>query len=233
MQIIESTDWGVRSARLSFRHPAGGKTVVLFPMIHVGEPSFYTAVYTDAFSQGAVLVEGVKSPITTRVTRSYRWIEGAKNIGLIVQPKYPSPEHCQAKIIQADLSAQEFTAVWREVPLWQRALIYVVAPLMGLDRRWFGSREKIAKGLSLEDAESQKELLNWSAETAFLDRAVLHARDERLIERLREQIADPSEAPASIAVVYGARHMRAVLRELTTVQGFACVGADWMMVFSL
>ncbi len=231
MQIVESTRWGVRAARLSFREAAGGRTVTLFPMLHVGEPAFYAAVYGDAFSHDIVLIEGVNSPITKRITRSYRWLAGSAKLNLVIQPPYPPAGAPGTAIVHADLSPDEFRLGWLGVPLWLRLLAYVAAPCIGLKRRWFGTREKLAAGLTMDDAATQKELLSWSEETAFLDRAILQARDARLVERLGEQLKG-AEPTTSIAVVYGAAHMRAVLRELTR-RGYACVGAEWMTVFAI
>ena len=78
-----------------------------------------------------------------------------------------------------------------------------------------------------------KELLNWSPETVALTAAILDARDERLISRLREQLDEPSNESKRLAVVYGADHMRAVLRELTKSRGFYAQHGDWLTIFSL
>src|SRR5262249_28891788 len=146
----------------------------LFPMLHVGESVFFQTVFTDAFSHDVVLVEGVRSPVTRRVTRSYRWIEGSKRINLVVQPPYPSQASCRARIVHADLSIEEFAEVWRKIPCWQRAFIYVVAPAIGAWRRWFGSRQTLAKRLSLDDLPGREEILNLNPETVALERAILH-----------------------------------------------------------
>jgi hypothetical protein len=90
MQFIEPSVMGVRSARLSFASPRSSARVTLFPMAHVGEPAFYQATYADALAHDVVLFEGVRSPITTRITRSYRWLVGSRAMaGLVVQPTFP------------------------------------------------------------------------------------------------------------------------------------------------
>lgn len=225
MQIIESSNWGVRSARLTFRHPITDQTVTLFPMIHVAEAAFYDRVFRDANAHDAVLIEGVDSPITKRVTRSYRWI--GERLGLVVQPRHPRSGG--AVVVHADLSGEAFEELWAGLPRWQRWLIAAVAPVMGLHRRWFVTREMIAAQLGMDDARSRKELLEWSPETALLHRVILDARDARLLEVLAEQLA----VHRSIAVVYGAAHMRAVIRELTQRRGFVSAEGDWMLVFAL
>ena len=139
MQFVEVSMLGVRSARLTFAGRTSSARVTLFPMVHVGEPAFYEATYADALRHEVVLIEGVRSPITTRVTRSYRWLVGSQAMaGLVVQPRFPT-EGGRARIVHADLTAEEFAREWATVPLWLRATIYVLAPLIGLQRRWFST----------------------------------------------------------------------------------------------
>ncbi len=202
-------------------------------MIHIGETEFYRAVYDDAFAHDVVLVEGVRSPITTRVTRAYRWMAGSKRLGgLVVQPRAPALEERHARVVHADLSGEEFARVWKSVPFWLRALIYVAAPIFALRYRWFGTREMLAHSLSsLDDAPSMKELLSWTPERALFDKAVLEARDKRLVDTLGKELDNPRAGETRLAIVYGAGHMRAVLRELTGVRGFLPDHGEWLTVF--
>lgn len=88
----------------------------------------------------------------------------------------------------------------------------------------------LARRLSLEDLPRRHETLNLSPETAALDRAILHARDARLIERLGAQLDDSGSGVRRLAIVYGAGHMRAVLRELTG-RGYHVERGEWLTVF--
>jgi hypothetical protein len=202
-------------------------------MIHLGEAAFYDAVYRDACSHDAVLVEGVRSPVTTRVTRAYRWIEGAKHIALVVQPRHPDQSDSHAAIIHADLSGDEFERHWRKVPLHLRWAIYVGAPIYALYYRWFGSRRSLAKGHALDDLPSRNETLRWTPEHASLGEAILTERDKRLVEVMSEYLNAASAEPRRLAIVYGARHMRAIIKDLTHRRGFHCVDSEWMLVFPL
>ena len=228
MQILEASSLGLRSARIRLKRRGEGGSVTLFPMVHIGDADFYRLVYADAFSHDVVLSEGVDSPIVRHITRSYRWIKRSRMNNLIVQPQSPRQITCSAEIVASDLSPVEFEQAWRSVPLWLRAFVFFAAPIIGLRRRGL-TREQIAKGFSLEDAPSQQELVDWSPEAGMLYRVILELRDERLIEHLDRQIDLGSGK--SIAVVYGARHMRAVLRHLIGVRGFTCASADWLTVF--
>jgi hypothetical protein len=229
MQIVESTIFGLRAARISLRSRASPLQITLFPMVHVGEPEFYAKVYEDASAHDAVLIEGVRSPITKRVTRSYRWFVGSRRIDLALQPRFPTGT---TTVILADLSHAEFLEAWRKIPLWLRLAVYVAAPIVGLHRRWTATRASLAKGMSMDDALSRDELLDFSPEGGALAHAILDVRDDCLVGHLREQIAS-AEVETTLAVVYGAGHMRAVIRELTARHGYNVAAADWLTVFSL
>ncbi len=202
-------------------------------MIHLGERAFYDAVYKDACAHDAVLVEGVRSPVTTRITRSYRWIEKSKKIGLTLQPRHPQQSDCSARIIHADLSGPEFESLWRSVPLSTRLLLYVTAPIYGLLFRWFGTREALAKGHTLDDLTSREERLRWTAEGSAVGNVILTARDKHLVSVMDQYLDDPSAEPRRLAIVFGAGHMRAVIQALTKLRGFHLVDGDWMTIFEL
>lgn len=227
MQLLEASLWGLRSARICLTRPGEPLSVTLFPMVHIGERAFYDAVYPDASQHDVILAEGVDSPIARHITRSYRWISGSKISNLVVQPRLPRTGG--AEVIASDLSGAEFDAAWRQVPFWMRALLFVAAPFVGFRRRG-QTRQHIPQGLSLEDAASQKELVEWSPEAGLLDHVILDSRDRRLLMHLDQQL--DAGGSGSIAVVYGALHMRAVFRHLVHTRGFTSIETEWMTVFA-
>lgn len=231
MQILESSVLGLRAARLTFTSKESGRTVTLFPMVHIGIPEFYRQVYEDALAHDAVLIEGVRSPITTRITRSYRWIVGAKRLGLVVQPKLAETSDGRANIIHADLSHEEFTREWRRVPFHLRIALYLAAPVYGIYQRWFGTVEGLARGHSIDDVLGRDEALSWTPALGGISDALLVARDARLIERFSEVLAAPIEETRNVAVVYGGAHMRAVISELTRRREYVAGDTQWLTVF--
>lgn len=228
MQILESSMLGLRTARMVFRSPGSPVSVTLYPMVHVGDERFYKETYDEAFSHDVVLVEGVRSPVGRNLTRSYRWINFEK-LGLVLQPKSPPQEAVPARIVRADLTTEEFHREWRKVSLLLRAAFLFAAPLYGIHRRLFSSRQSLAHNMCLEDRKSADEILNWSPTFEPVTHSILHARDQRLIECMVDELDGSAEK--SVAVVYGARHIRAVLRELTR-RGFHCSDASWRTIFS-
>ena len=228
VQILEDSMLGLRTARMLFRHRDRPASVTLFPMVHVGEQAFYEATHTDAFSHDVTLVEGVKSPVVRHLTRSYRWID-FRRLGLVLQPKAPPQGEVASRIVHADLSTDEFHREWRRLPRLLRATIFLLAPWIGLRRRFAASRETLAHKMSLEDRRSSEEVLRWSVTTERLDRSIIEARDRRLLECLAAEL---DGAERRIAIVYGARHMRAVIRDLTG-RGFYCAESRWQTIFAL
>lgn len=231
MQILETSSLGLRSARLTFRKASSATSVTLFPMVHVGESEFFREAYQDAFSHDVVLVEGVRSSIVRNLTRSYRWID-FERLGLVLQPKTPASVTVTERIVAADLSTAEFERLWGIVPLRYRAAFFVFAPIYGIYLRLLGSREFIARRLSLDDLPSAEEYLSWNPALEGVNNAILHARDRRLIECLNAELNKATGGRQRIAVVYGAMHIRAVVRELAG-KGFACVDARWHSVITL
>ncbi len=233
MQIIESSILGVRSARLVLKHNTSKVTVILFPMIHVGEASFYTTVYADAFSHDYVLTEGVKSPVTRRLTRTYKWIVKKRGIGLCVQPAWPSQDDVSAKIVHADLSTEEFMNAWQEISLKMRFLIYIFSFIVAFRNRWFITRDKLARDASLDDLPSRDSYISWDPELSVMQQLIIDKRDQRLIEKLNTVLVECANVDTTIAVVYGARHMPAVISELCKKGGFHVSSSEWMTVYSM
>lgn len=148
----------------------------------------------------------------------------------MVQPKLSRVE-AGARVIHADLSHEEFVVHWRKVPFWLRLFVQIGAPLYGMRQTWSATRSSLARRTSLDDFQSRDKVLNWREDTAFLTRAILHARDGRLVEKLAEALADPSLR--RVAVVYGAAHIRAVLAQLLRKDGYRLGDMDWITIFSL
>ncbi len=229
MQILESSMMGLRSARMVFRSRESPVSITIYPMVHVGDRQFYKETYAEAFSHDVVLVEGVRSPVGRNLTRSYRWIN-LKALGLVGQPKAPPYDSVPARIVNADLTTEEFHREWRKVPLLLRAAFLFGAPLYGIFRRLSSSRQSLARDMCLEDRQSADEILDWSPKLEPVHHSILHARDKRLIERIAEELDGASEK--RVAVIYGARHMRAVVRELSK-RGFHCSEASWRTIISI
>lgn len=82
----------------------------------------------------------------------------------------------------------------------------------------------------MDQEPSLEDYLNRGPETAAIADVIIELRDKQLINVLGREIEDV-KGDRSIAVVYGASHMRALLKELTEVRRFAIRDTAWLTVF--
>lgn len=224
--------FGLRAVRAVFRRKDTPVEVTLFPMLHVGEERFYAEVYEDALQHDAVLYEGVGPLNGIHIAKAYRWMK-PERLQLVVQPKFPIAEsETVPRLVRADLGPEEFMREWRKVPLLQRIFVQVGAPIYGLLLRFTATRESLAKKRGKDDKMSGDEILDMFPAFEALKQCIVHSRDARLLEHLRSEIDSYGGAPKRIAIVYGAGHMRAVIRGLTGL-GYRCAEARWLSIFKL
>ncbi|MGW3122780.1 hypothetical protein ACWDBW_37655 [Streptomyces sp. NPDC001107] len=235
MQFIEVTGLaGVRSAVIRFTRPGSGLTFVIFPMVHLGEAAFYREV-AARLRRGCDLVvaEGVGegSPGADSLVASYRRLDGSERLGLVVQDI--DFEALGLPVVCPDMSGAQFQEGFRRLPLKERAMVATVVPAMTAGMRLLGTRRWLARHLAVEDLMSESE----EAVADFwpgLDDLVLRRRDRLLAKALTDldRAYAGRTAPFTIAVVYGAGHMRAAAETLTGL-GHHAADAEWITVFTL
>ncbi len=64
-----------------------------------------------------------------------------------------------------------------------------------------------------------------------ISRAMLDRRDRLLLDELGRIHAARSQEPITVAVVYGAEHMRAVVYGLLTAYGYRPRSGEWIPVY--
>lgn len=133
-------------------------------------------------------------------------------------------------VVSPDVSAREFADSWAAMPLPLRALVLVAAPIFGIGMALFGSRAFLGSFLELEDLPGREEIERADDD---LDRVLVDDRDRRLLDCLDRIHRDRCEEDIEVAVVYGARHMRAVVHVLGQRHRYFARDAEWMTVFTL
>jgi hypothetical protein len=243
VQIIEVSVTGVRSAVLRLTRRASPLQFEILPMVHIGEPAFYAAVTERLRRCDLIVAEGVGrrgSPgesvrsrwagrsAAAALTASYRIPAWFERSGLVKQNlKY---ETLGVPVCYPDMTGQQFATGWRAVPLRQRALAVVAAPMLGLERLAFGSRRALARRLELTDLDWHDEMLNADSMEDLL--ALLgEQRDRLLIAELDRIHRLRSHEVVTVAIVYGAEHVVPVLQGMRTLHGYRVRGAEWLTVF--
>jgi len=229
MQFVESSVAGVRAAYLRFSAGPSSAEVCLLPMIHVGTASYFAEVRRRLDGCDVVLFEGVRTFHSWLLTRSYAIATHRKRLGLVLQRDALRTASLKSPKIHADLSAAEFAAAWRDIPLFQRVAVMLLAPVYGFWIYCTGTRESIGRHLSTDDLESSKDLDRYEA-LPELEMAMSTRRDARLVQDLSSALKSHG-AGARIGVLYGAAHMRAVSRMLTAKHHYRVVESEWIKVF--
>jgi hypothetical protein len=232
VQFIEVTELtGVRSATITFSRPATALRFVIYPMVHLADARFYAQVSERLRQCDLVVVEGAgsRSVTASALSASYRWLEGSSRLALVVQRiDYRA---LGVPIVNPDITADEFDAGWRGLPLRQRLALFLVTPVYVLQMRLFGTRRFIAQYLA-EEEEGHVDRVFEDQGWEEMDELIMDRRDRLLVEAIRSIHQDRHAEPIVVGVVYGAAHMRAVVNALWTL-GYRPGDARWLTVFDL
>lgn len=227
MQILEVSIVGVRAAVITFGHPDSPLRFRLFPMAHCGRPAFYTEVVEQIGRTDLIVAEGRDQGssvgfahlLAARATRQ----EGS--LGLVHQ--------------NIDYAAVGVPVLWPDMPGGNpRPKVrnkHRIAGLSWLDVWiWFpvqlvmmtvGGRRHLLR--TFKDINDDTRL-----RMKMLTETLLHSRDRTLARTLREVHAERVHRPETVAVVYGAAHMPAVVRTLGKL-GYRPVHAGWLSVIDV
>jgi hypothetical protein len=200
-------------------------------MIHIADKAFYEDIAQRLDDCDLVLCEGVKSPTASLPTLSYRFCEKSPRLGLVSQ-KTMKLDHLEGRLIHADVSAKQFESRWSKLATWLRVILPLVVPLYGLYLRYFGTRADIARGLGMGLRKSRRDILADEEYEKVMD-VILDWRDRRLLDVIDKTLLENANTGISIAVLYGASHMRAVIHHLTGNLGYRITKAEWVTVFTL
>lgn len=230
MQIVEDSIVGVRTAVITLSRRETPLRFQLYPMIHIGDPGFYREVTRRLRDCDLIVAEGAPDTVVSRaLTMSYRLAH--RNKRMRVQTQSLDLLALGKRIVIPDVSAEDFEAGWQRVPLRYRALLMIAAPVYGLWLAAFGTRRWIGKHAALDDLKTNEETLAQSSDDA-LDDLLLNSRDKLLVEELLRIHDQHGDEPLTVAVVYGAQHMRAVARALNAMHGYRARDAEWVMVLA-
>lgn len=231
MQFIERSILGVRSAIWTLENPQKGHRVLLFPMIHVAQPSFYAEVSKRLSQCDVILYEGVSSKFSKRLTRAYMQLTRNPRLGLVGQREM-ALDHVKERLVRADIEGEAFDEHWRKLSFFNRFVLPVGAYFFGLYLRFFGTRRLMARHINTQMLESREDLL-LDDDARAIDEIVLERRDQHLIRVIDDQIAKQRDTTQVIGVVYGASHMRAVARHLVRNHDCHAQNGEWVTVFDL
>ncbi len=166
---------------------ADGKTILLVPMSHVGEPEFYRSLAQGFPTNSAILMEGVtdtQNLLTNRIT--YRRM--ASSLGLAPQEKQFKPNPTQ--MVWADIDVAQF----KNTTMDFLNLVMLIH----------------SKGLSVPNLML---LMQYPQPPDFerqLFNDLVNKRNQHLVEVVQEQLGQEN----NLIVPWGAAHMPGIAREI-------------------
>lgn len=207
--------------RTAMSHPDHGLRVTLYPVFHVGSPSFYSALSEDLGRFRVFLLEGVR----WRGWRGPLYDLAARNLGLVTQGdnlRFPP----DAERLPLDMTETEFAQEARGLPIHWRLLLWLLRPILWAVTSTEAGRHKVWNSFSKQSYV--RDVRNIEGP---LDGLIKTKRDRAMSDRLREFVQDPRRIKqgSPVAVVAGAAHMPALYLALRDC-GFEKGSVRWFEV---
>jgi hypothetical protein len=230
MQLVEVSITGVRSAVITLEAAGTPLRIVLFPMVHVGTPGYYSAVTARLAGCGLIVAEGVRRPpVSVRaLTLAAALVSRRRRLGLTEQDiDYAA---AGVPVVWPDMSGREFRRHWSSVPVLHRLAVLLLAPPFAVASALLGTRRTIGRYLTQDDLPSfQDEQV--SQLSPGLTQVIVDERDTLLTDCLAAICRDHAAERMDVAVVWGAGHMPAVTRELYRQFGYRPRSGEWLTIF--
>ncbi|HEU5473365.1 MAG TPA: hypothetical protein VFV67_22205 [Actinophytocola sp.] len=231
MQIIENSIIGTRSAVLRLKHRNTPLQFLIFPMVHVASPRFYAEVAERLRRCDLLVIEGVRgrSLWGWAFTLSYRIMPLNRRSGLVVDNiPYMS---LGVPLINPDVTVDELARGWKVMPLRYRLLLWCVLPAVVAGRMFGGRRSLLSRDVEVSDLPSESEEAFQDSDVGeHFERMFGGSRDQLLLDTLTEIHGTRSGEPIVVAIVYGARHVPAIVRGLGDRLGYRVGSAEWLTV---
>jgi hypothetical protein len=219
MQFIESSVVGVRSSVLTLARRESPMRFRLFPMVHVGDRSFYEQVTVRLRSCAIIVAEGApagSAPVQERMARIR--LDGRVD-----------------QIVALDLDALAIPVFWEQAPRppesrGERLTATAADSAGAVALRLLGRYGDPLRVPNLDEADDHDD--RWAEGRAgrWLRDRVVDRRDDALTRRLTALHEEHHERPFTVAVVYGAGHMPAVVEHLRGRFGYRVEQAEWLTV---
>jgi hypothetical protein len=202
---------------------------VIFPMLHVASPTFYSQVRIRLRECDLIVMEGIrgKSVGVSTLTLAYRFTPRRRRNGLQEQrEELLLPE--SVPVINPDVTAAEAIADLKTLPRSTYVLLMVAAPAMGLVFALRGPRALLDEDLVVDDLPATLQAQMMADDP--VEHAMTGRRDQRLLDALGEIHAERAHEPIRVAIVYGARHVPAIVSGLMDRYGYRAREAEWLTV---
>jgi hypothetical protein len=227
VQLIDDGELGVRSAVMTLERRGSSVRFITIPMLHLGSPTFYATVGRLINESDVVVIEGVSGRKAKLITLAYRFGGRWRRGDLVLQSDALRRSDITAAIIHPDITGDGFDDAWKRLSWWSRASFWA-ALVAFLPWMLLIGPERLVRGrLALEDLPTRSETEN----PLEIDDVFMTARDALLCAELTRLVETDPGRPTTVAICWGAQHMRAVMRTLIRDQRYRVSDAAWLRVF--
>ncbi|WP_327000952.1 hypothetical protein OHA72_38285 [Dactylosporangium sp. NBC_01737] len=217
MQLTEMTDLGFRTSVTVFRRPAGGLRWVIVPTIHMGHADYYWAIWQRLRSCQAVIAEIWDGPSSTGMAYANAMRLARQRAGRDLVPQDIDYGALGVPVIFPDDYLAPQADPERRMSRQERLTATVMTPILALHMALTGDGDWLGNApLEIHD------------HTDVPRDADDIRRDELLLDVLREIDGEFDAEDMEVAVVFGALHMPAVVRELVRLGYRLTPGAQWL-----
>jgi hypothetical protein len=219
VQFIESSIVGVRSAVLTLACRTSPMRFLLFPMVHVGEPSFYREVTNRVRDCAIIVAEG--SPGGSQPVQE--WMSRIRADRLVDQIGALDLDSLGVPIFWEYTAPQPRTRAERVAQTAEDSVGAVALRLLG--------RYGDPLGLpNLDEADDHDDRWVSGRYARWMRERIVDRRDDALNRRLTALHQEHRARPITVAVVYGAGHMPAVVEHLRGEYRYHVQHAEWLVV---
>lgn len=227
MQVVEVTGLSVRSAVISMWRRETPLKFALFPVFHVASPAFYRQVRARLRDCDLILAEGVGGPALSVAGPAVlsRLAPRLRRNGLALQDESTLLPDGVA-VVRPDPGGAQHEA--KAPPGSKHGLGVFAAPLAGLRFAIRGPRMFFGEDLKVGE-------LSFTHGTEYFKAADPPAGageqcDEQLHAALGRIHREHAGEPITVGVVYGARRIPAIARDLNANLGYRLREAEWLTV---
>lgn len=215
MRLTELSALGFRTSVTVFRRPAGGLRWVIIPTIHMGHADYYWAIWQRLRSCRAVIAETWDGPSSTGLAYANAMRLARQRASRDLVPQDIDYGALGVPIIFPDDYLAPDADPDRRMSREERLIATVLTPILALDMAragdWLGT-------VSLE-VHDHTEVARDAAD---------RKRDALLLDVVREIDGEFGAEDMEVAVVFGALHIPAVVRELTKLGCRVLPGTRWL-----
>jgi hypothetical protein len=239
MQIIEHSVIGTRAAVLRMRRRGTGLEFVIFPMLHVAAPEFYSEVTRRLKLCDVLVVEGVGAndgdrrsargtALVLAVTLTYRVIPWLRR-GTLVRQRIDY-RSLGIPCICPDVTTEDIAGSFGRTPWRFRVMLLLTLPVGVVVNLFGGHRRILSPDVEVNDLPSpDDEEFEESEFGEQFEELFVGDRDDRVAAVLADLVRTRGAERLDAGVVYGAGHTTAIVDALFKL-GYRLRPSDWIML---